>query len=191
MSTSGRSDRRFHHGDLRRVLVETALEIVEDAGPGAVSLREVARRAEVSHNAPYRHFPTREALLASVAERGFALLGAELQRAAETGGLLAMGSAYLEFARRRTGLFRLMFGGEIELSEHPEALAAAQAAFGRLRAATSGDEEARYRSLGAWGLVHGLSWLLVEDQLADDIVAEADAGNLLTRINAVFGLKEG
>lgn len=191
MSTSGRSDRRFHHGDLRRVLVETALEIVEDAGPGAVSLREVARRAEVSHNAPYRHFPTREALLASVAERGFALLGAELQRAAETGGLLAMGSAYLEFARRRTGLFRLMFGGEIELSEHPEALAAAQAAFDRLRAATSEDEEARYRSLGAWGLVHGLSWLLVEDQLADDIVAEADAGNLLTRINAVFGLKEG
>jgi AcrR family transcriptional regulator len=191
VSTSGEPGRGFHHGDLRRVLVETATEMVEDAGPGAVSLREVARRAEVSHNAPYRHFPTREALLASVAEQGFALLGVELQEASETGGLSSMGTVYLEFARRRTGLFRLMFGGEIDLSEYPEAQEAAQAAFDRLRAAVPGDEDVRYRNVGAWALVHGLAWLLIEHQLSDDLVAQADTGILLERVSAVFGLRGG
>ena len=190
MSTSDEPGRGFHHGDLRRVLVETATEMVEEGGPGAVSLREVARRAEVSHNAPYRHFPTREALLASVAEQGFALLGDELQKAGETGGLASMGTAYLEFARGRIGLFRLMFGGEINLSEHPQARETAQEAFGRLSTAVPGDADARYRRVGAWALVHGLAWLLIEHQLSDDLAAEAEAGVLLERVSADFGLRE-
>ena len=191
MSTSEEAARGFHHGDLRRVLVETAMEMVEDAGPGAVSLREVARRAEVSHNAPYRHFPTRDALLASVAGQGFAVLGAELERAGETGGLAAMGTVYLEFALARTGLFRLMFGGELSLSEYPEAQTVARAAFDRLNAAGPGNDGTRYRSVGAWALVHGLAWLLIDRQLSDDLAAEADAGLLLGRISAVFGARNG
>src|SRR5271154_7271500 len=64
----------YHHGDLRRALVDAAAQLVSCCGPTAVSLREVARIVGVSHNAPYRHFPTREALLAAVAAYGFELL---------------------------------------------------------------------------------------------------------------------
>src|SRR5271154_5132315 len=67
-------DSPYHHGDLSRALVDAAAELVTCCGPSAVSLREVARIVGVSHNAPYRHFPTREALLAAVAARGFELL---------------------------------------------------------------------------------------------------------------------
>src|SRR5215470_4643684 len=80
--TQKKPARKYHHGDLRRALVDAALAIVERAGPGALSLRELARRAGVSHAAPYRHFESREALLAALATEGFLGLGAEMVRSA-------------------------------------------------------------------------------------------------------------
>src|SRR5256885_7264933 len=71
--------KRYHHGDLRRTLIDAALRIVEQAGPGALSLRELARHAGVSHAAPYRHFASREALLAALAVEGFRGLRAQMQ----------------------------------------------------------------------------------------------------------------
>jgi len=66
--------RSYHHGDLRRVLIATALELAEEQDVSNLTLREVARRAGVTHSAPYHHFPTKESLLAAVAEEGFRAL---------------------------------------------------------------------------------------------------------------------
>jgi AcrR family transcriptional regulator len=81
LSTSEKAP--YHHGDLRRSLLDAALGILHQDGIGAVSLREVARAAGVSHNAPYRHFPSRDALLAGVAAEGFGRLRARLEAAGD------------------------------------------------------------------------------------------------------------
>src|SRR6266496_5601741 len=95
----------YHHGHLQETLLETAIQLVGEVGPAGFTLREVARRAGVSHNAPYRHFPSREHLLAVVAAEGFEKLAAMMQRAIdpqlEDGHRLrACGLAYVEFALR-------------------------------------------------------------------------------------------
>src|SRR6185369_3293046 len=72
----------YHHGDLRNALLAAGRALLAEGGTPALSLREAARRAGVSHAAPYRHFASREALLAAIAEGGFVALAAELERAA-------------------------------------------------------------------------------------------------------------
>src|ERR1700754_291426 len=80
------SRRTYHHGDLRRTLISTALALVEEQDVSILTLREVARRAGVTHSAPYHHFPTKDALLAALAEDGFRVLYTEqLQAAAKAG----------------------------------------------------------------------------------------------------------
>src|SRR5689334_19621575 len=111
MSTLSRRKRSYHHGDLHSALLLTAGKMLEKEGLEALTLREVARRAGVSHSAPYRHFAEREALLAALAAEGFERLGAAQRKAAEAGGLRAMGEAYVAFALENPQRFRLMFGG--------------------------------------------------------------------------------
>ncbi len=77
----------YHHGDLRRALVAAARALLEESGPEALSLRDVARRVGVSHNAPYRHFPTKQALLAAVAAEEFAALSARMAAVPAAPGL--------------------------------------------------------------------------------------------------------
>src|SRR6266850_4711197 len=103
MSTSS----AYHHGDLRAALLQTAGKVLEKEGLGELSLRELARRAGVSHNAPYRHFPDRDSLLAALAAEGFALLENEMRGL----GARAMGEVYIRFALQHPQRFRLMFGG--------------------------------------------------------------------------------
>ena len=117
MSTRA-TDKRYHHGDLAPTLRQAALAILEEEGLEALSLRSVARRAGVSHAAPYRHYPSREALLADVASEGLAHLRGELAQAAAIAGdradrIVRIGGAYLRFASRHAGLLRLMFGSEL------------------------------------------------------------------------------
>ena len=114
----------YHHGDLANALIVAALAAVEQAGPDAVSLRDLAQTLGVSRAAPYRHFADRDALLAAVAARGFDDLNAgyETALAAEGGGrekLRAAGRVYLDFARRRPGLFRLMFESDLLGRDRP------------------------------------------------------------------------
>jgi AcrR family transcriptional regulator len=100
---------------LRDRLVDAGAELVASGGTGAVSLREIARKAGVSHGAPRRYFPTHLELLSAVARRGFARLAAQLGEAAagSTGSaraqLAALGRAYLNFAASNRGMYELMF----------------------------------------------------------------------------------
>jgi AcrR family transcriptional regulator len=182
----------YHHGDLRRTLLDAALAIVAQSGPGALSLRELARKAGVSHAAPYRHFPSREALLAALATEGFLGLGAEMARSAEgeadpLSRVRALGVAYVAYAVRHPGHFRVMFGAGLEHWDDDSPLAAAGAPTlqalidavsdaqraGQLRA---GDP--RQLALPAWSMVHGLAMLLVDEQLGallDAVYAEREA----------------
>lgn len=165
MPTSAR--RSYHHGDLRAELVRVAGEILDQGGIAALSLREAARRAGVSHSAPYRHFADREALFAEVVGQGFAQLGAALREAAPEGGQ-AVASAYLRYALARPRRYRLMFaqGG----SPAGRAGLAAQADSVRRVVARSvpplGDaEHARHAATAAWSLLHGLALLLIDGYL--------------------------
>jgi AcrR family transcriptional regulator len=177
--------RAYHHGGLRRALLDAALAQIARAGPDEINLRDLARRVGVSHAAPYRHFESREALLLSLAEEGFGELAVALQDAADRGRtprarLRRAGVAYVLFARANPHHFRLMFGPERPPSrvEGPRAfgilvgLVAACQADGELR---SGQPEELARM--AWALVHGIAELSVcgQVELRDDARAESFA----------------
>jgi AcrR family transcriptional regulator len=170
MSTSSRKKRSYHHGDLEAALVWAAGKLLEKEGVEALKLREVARRAGVSHNAPYRHFPDREALLAALAADGYAMLGRAQREAAVASGLRGMGEAYVRFALEHPQRFRLMFGGQLRISKHPALREVATKTFvglsGALSAHVPGAQGARDASIAAWALVHGLAQLLLEDRVA-------------------------
>jgi AcrR family transcriptional regulator len=121
--------------DLRRAVLDASLALVEEGGIGALSMREVARRARVTHSAPYHHFADRAAIIAGLAEEGFSLLAAEMVAAMkkEAPGTIprfeSCGRAYFRFAMRHPAYLRLMFRPELAgPGEHPAVDAAAMAA---------------------------------------------------------------
>ncbi|HZE60472.1 MAG TPA: TetR/AcrR family transcriptional regulator [Burkholderiales bacterium] len=152
----------YHHGDLPTALLKAAGKALEKRGPAALSLREAARRAGVSHNAPYRHFLDREALLAALAAEGFAMLG-ERRRGKPA---REMGEAYVHFAMEQPQRFRLMFGGVLSLAKYPEMRAAAQSAHHALVEAFSELARPELAAAAAWSLVHGLAHLLLDGHFA-------------------------
>jgi AcrR family transcriptional regulator len=155
----------YHHGELRPALLRAAARVLEKEGPAALSLRELARRAGVSHNAPYRHFSDREALLAALAADGFRTLGEALGQASGR----AMGEAYVRFALEHPQLFRLMFGGHLAFSRHRELARAAARPYEALLAALRaqpGLAEPEKAAAAAWSLVHGLAHLLLDGHFA-------------------------
>jgi len=159
------SEKRYHHGDLAPSLRQAAMAILDEEGLQALSLRSVARRAGVSHAAPYRHYPSREALLADVACEGLAQLRAELAQAGSTPGdradrIVRIGGAYLRFASRHEGLLRLMFGSELpNRNEFPgvaEGTALIAEEIGRALDDAAG-------GLAVWAAMHGLAMLILDD----------------------------
>jgi AcrR family transcriptional regulator len=110
--------------DLRERLVDVGVDLVMTGGPGALGLREIARRAGVSHGAPRRYFPTHHALLSAIAHRGFADLGARLAAVpadlAPRSRLNALGRAYVTYALECRGMFELMFRHDLlDSATHP------------------------------------------------------------------------
>jgi AcrR family transcriptional regulator len=142
----------YHPGDLRAAVLSAAWKMVEKEGVAGLSLREAARRAGVSHNAPYRHFADRDALLQALVEEGFA----ELRTALENRTGRELGEAYIAFALERPERFRLLFSGA---RADADLLARFAQSFGAL----GGDAGAA--GAAAWSLVHGLAWLMLEGQL--------------------------
>lgn len=152
----------YHHGDLRAALLRASAQVMEMEGISGLSLRDVARRAGVSHNAPYRHFPDRDALLAALAAEGFELLGEAM------GGHAGreMGEAYVTFALGHPQRFRLMFGGLLDFEKYPELRTAADGAYQLLVLAFKDLPRPELVAAGAWALVHGLSHLLLDGHFA-------------------------
>ena len=143
----------YHHGDLRLAVLQKAGEILEKEGLEALSVREVARRARVSHNAPYRHFPDRESLLGALVEEGYRMFADALGKRPRR----EMGEAYVEFALAHPERFRLMFGGQVRVPERDRRVHEAL-----LKSFSDLGEDAQYAAAAAWSLVHGLSHLLLD-----------------------------
>ena len=172
----------YHHGNLRRALIDAALELIEKEGANALSLRAAARRAGVSAAAPYRHFRSREALLAAVAEEGFRLLGREIRRAIATHGddparrLGESGIAYVRFAAAHPSRYSVMFSPELaDRTAHPSLEGAADDTSWLLLRAVRDYQEAGWMSsrdpgelaLSAWSSVHGLASLITGGHIRD------------------------
>ncbi|WNG58448.1 TetR/AcrR family transcriptional regulator [Archangium gephyra] len=168
----------YHHGDLRRALLDASLALIAEEGFGALSLREVARRAGVTHAAPYRHFEDKEALLVAVAEEGFRVMTARMRErmARETspdGRLVACGVAYVLFAMEHPAHFRVMFGPHFTQPPKLGPPGGDTDAFGLLvDSITQGQQASVFHegepltlALTCWSLVHGLGSLLVDRKL--------------------------
>jgi AcrR family transcriptional regulator len=175
---------RPNDGGLRAVLIGAALELVEVSGTRGLSWREIARRAQVSHSAPYRHFANKEELLAAVAEQGFRSLAERMleQMAGAPDDvskrLEAMAIAYVEFAAENPSHFRVMFGRDVpDISKHASLREAHEVTDGLFRTGVaqvleeagniSTEVDIDHVALMAWSLVHGLASLTVDGRVAD------------------------
>jgi AcrR family transcriptional regulator len=196
---------RYHHGDLRRALVDAAFELVKEHGPRGITLREAARRAGVTHAAPYRHFADKEALLAALAEEGFMRLRATVERAIEGVGpgdvLEAIGVAYVRFARAHPSQFRVMFGAEMgDKRRYPSLMQADQAVFDILCSAIRSSQEAGIIAAGnparlgmvQWSMLHGVAALVVDGQLERAGVREEQLDEFARRVarTGMAGLRQ-
>lgn len=163
--------RPYHHGDLRRALLEAAVDVIDEVGPAALSLREVARRAGVSHAAPAHHFGDKAGLLTALAVEGYGLLTDELRSTYErTGEFLEVGVAYVRFAMSHRAHFEVMFRPELYRADDPELVAARAEASTVLygpaaRASGRRSERERDAGIAAWSLVHGFATLLLNGNL--------------------------
>ena len=195
----------YHHGDLRRTLVTAAMELINETQQWEFSLREVARRAGVSHNAPYAHFRTKRELLGAIAATGFQTLRAAMLAAADSGvtsreKLKAIGLAYLQFGQGNRAHYRLMFGPTLsDSTEGPpsEALEAARNSRAVLEdAIRQGALDGEFNVdpqdpaalaagvFGAWSLVHGLTLLFIDGLAADETTM--DLPQLAERVSQLF-----
>jgi len=176
--------KRYHHGELREALVTAGRTLLEEKGLRGFTLRECARRAEVSHAAPAHHFASINDLLAEIATRGFRELKVAMESEADKAGaggdgaaaaarLVGQGMGYMAFAAARPMLFRLMFNRETEDFATPELVAAAkenrefQAA--AIAAALPRASTAVKTQMAdfAWATVHGFITLVLERQIGD------------------------
>lgn len=162
---------RYHHGDLRAQVLRTAVEIIAADGPDAVSLRELARRAGVSHAAPAHHFGDRRGLFTALAADGFSRLAAALHPSVQAGDFAQTAVAYVRFATAHPAHFSVMFRTSLLDLDDP-ALRAAQDRAGALLQEGL-DTIAAERIIvdpadarrSAWALVHGLASLLLSGAL--------------------------
>ena len=173
------SPRSYHHGNLREALLDAAAALVAETGPNAFTLREVARRVGVSHNAPYRHFQDKDELVAAVAAQGFGRLTAAMKRSAAKGAVpldrfRLCGRGYIEFALRWPEHFLVMFDLPDCSERYPDYAAAGEEAFQVLLACIADAQsvgalpagDPHPLSLVAWSLVHGIAKLAIARRLA-------------------------
>ncbi len=159
----------YHHRNVPAALRAAARQVLEAGNPEDVGLREISRRIGISATAAYRHFASRDDLLATVAVEGFQELTSALQAAVDgPEPAVAVGLAYLDFALAQRGLFRLMFGPLLaQRRKYPAMNSAAAAAFAVIERAGLVDEgpnaQQNATAMAAWGLIHGLSALFIEN----------------------------
>jgi len=166
----------YHHGNLREAMIEAALALIGERGPGGFTFAEVARAAGVSPAAPYRHFRDRNALIAEVARQGFERFAAELAsawndgRPEPLGAIENVGRAYLAFARREPAAYAAMFEPGFPLEDDAPLLAASETAFGVFRRAAQELANALPKAirppplmvaLHLWAMAHGVASLFV------------------------------
>lgn len=175
------TSRPYHHGSLRQAVIDAAVAEVEAKGAAAVSLREIARRASVSHAAPLHHFGDKTGLFTAIATEGFRR-SAEFIAPHATGpfGFLDGGVAYVLFALTNPGYFEVMFRPGLYRADDPELIAARARAFsvmegsGAALAAEWGLDDPEGVVLAGWSLAHGLASLILAGNLDNRIPTDPE-----------------
>ncbi len=185
MRPSSAPQRTYHHGDLRAACLRAALELLEEGGEGALSLRAVARRAGVSAAAPYRHYADRQALVSAIAAVGYRELARRLAAAHPSPStpeqLASVAAAYVQFALERPALFRTMFAEpcDRDSDERVAATATVSLYLRAIVARTFPQADADPLATAIWALVHGLAFLHLDGKLdspSPAVVAERVSG---------------
>lgn len=172
--------RPYHHGNLRRALLDEALATIRAEGVDGLTLRQIGSRVGVSRTALYRHFADKRALLTAVASEGFHTLREHLVTAWEEGGrggaaFQGMGVAYIRFAVANPSHYRVMFGGFVDPQDQTELAAEAGGAFQALvdalttlqRDAVVRGDDAVLMARFVWSVVHGVAMLGIDGQLRE------------------------
>jgi AcrR family transcriptional regulator len=189
----------YHHGDLRAALIVAAREALETMPPEAITLKSLAARLGVSQPAPYRHFQSREALLAAVAADGFERFRAQLAEAAanapEGEKFEACCLAYLAFGRANMGVYRLMFASRLVPTSGDGPLGeAAAAAFNFLvegLAHRVPPERVQAMAVWVWSTLHGLVMLEAEGLLPGRMKDQASSAEVVRQMAEVFASPRG
>lgn len=173
------SQPNYHHGDLRRAVLDAAIEVITESGPAAVSLRGLARRTGVTHAAPRYHFRSKEGVFTALAEEGFTLFADALESAGESPAIADLGVVYVRFALEHRAHFEVMFRPDLVDGDDP-ALAASRdrawdsVAQASLHSDTHQPASPRTAQLGAWALAHGFAHLFTANAIALDPAEDVD-----------------
>ncbi|WP_295315772.1 TetR/AcrR family transcriptional regulator [Roseobacter sp.] len=181
------SKKEYHHGDLRRQLLEAVRELIEENGPEGFSVAQACRRAGVSTAAPYKHFKDRHEIM-----RGVLLLAMERMRqvmqdaadawpAGDPSRIVALGQAYVDFARNEPGMFQMMFGHSGRHDQSPELEAAGERTGAVVKIVVAehfnrpvDDPVVQLRAYAAWSFVHGHSFLCLDNKIPFEMPAETE-----------------
>lgn len=194
----------YHHGDLKNALIRAGIEILAREGAGGLTLRKVARRAGVSHSAPYAHFADKQALIAAISTEGYRALTERVEAAAAPHSadpqrqLLEAAWAYLQFAQDDPARFRISLSGVVEREkDYPALVQASQEGYAvvlriveacQARGLLSG-APVEAVAASVWSLVHGLASLLLEGQLPHNLVDRMSLrGLLIFALNRLDGI---
>lgn len=194
MSTVSTSESSYHHGSLREALIAAGLRALEGSEDHDVSLRELAREVGVSPTAVYRHFPSKDALLAALGREGLEMLGTAQRAAYDAAGggergFVETGRAYVRFALAHPALFRLVFAHGEPTHLPTDKTDPASKLLRESTVALTGSEgpAAERLALQAWAIGHGIAMLMLDKRLpADDALIER-----LIDIGSLFALPQG
>lgn len=190
----------YHHGDLKNALIKAGVEILSKEGIEGLSLRKVAQRAGVSHNAPYSHFPDKQSLIAAISTEGFKQLYEELGLAisahpTEPKKQLQEGAQrYVQFAMNNTDTFKIMFSGVLEKEkEYPAFVEISHKTFDRVVEIVRACQDAgilrpspaEIMAVAVWGQVHGILALRLEGQISHTVLDQTDIRDVV-----LFGLDQ-
>ena len=177
--------KNYHHGDLKNALIKVGIQILSKEGLGGLSLRRVAKKAGVSHTAPYAHFADKQALIAAISTEGYHQLYEQLTAAVETNHgnpqnlLVEVGWAYVQFALKDPELFKVMFSGVIEQEkDYPDFREISQKNFQLLlgiiktyqESGLLAPEPVDLVAVRLWSVVHGFIMLLLEGQISHTLL---------------------
>jgi AcrR family transcriptional regulator len=178
--------KKYHHGDLKNALINAGVEILAKDGVDGLSLRKVAKRAGVSHSAPYSHFPDKQSLIAAISTEGFNQLYAELDTAVSSHSgnpkqqLVEGTRTYVEFAMKHTDTFKIMFSGVLEKEkDYPAFVEISRKTFQLVVDIVRACQDAKVLDAGPpellavslWGQVHGIVSLALEGQISRTVLS--------------------
>jgi AcrR family transcriptional regulator len=179
------SAKKYHHGDLKNALIQAGVEILSEEGVSELTLRKVAKRAGVSHSAPYAHFKDRQSLIAAISTEGFKQLYDELDAAVSTPvddpkkQLVEGAWAYVQFAMNNKDTFKIMFSGVLEKEkDYPSFVEISAKTFERVvdivrscqNAGVLRPGPSELLAVSVWGQVHGITSLILEGQITHRVL---------------------